>query len=79
MVGQHGQEFTPGEFLYAEEGHVHKYNTILIDYSDIDLIVEFIANQRGYSQAFLLPESSDYTDIEMEWVNQILCLKKQQD
>ena len=45
-----------GEVLYEESGKLQKGTQPLIDYETITAISEFIASQRGYPSAMLLPE-----------------------
>jgi len=45
-----------GKFLYNENGHIQKGQSILFPMDDIKKLVEFIADQPSYQQAFLLPE-----------------------
>lgn len=45
-----------GKFLYKQNGHIQTGQSILFPMDDIKKMVEFIARQQGYQQAFLLPE-----------------------
>lgn len=53
-----------GDFVYLEEGKIQKGKTLQLEYEFIDKIVDFIGRQRGYAQAFLLPEYVDAKEIE---------------
>jgi S-DNA-T family DNA segregation ATPase FtsK/SpoIIIE len=45
-----------GKFLYNHNGHIETGQSILFPMDDIKKMVELIACQPGYSEAFLLPE-----------------------
>ena len=53
-----------GEFLYYNDFRVVKGNSILFNFHNIDSVIQFISNQRGYPQAFLLPEYVDEKEME---------------
>ena len=53
-----------GNFLYYDSGKVYSSKTFLIEISDIDKVVNYIATQPNYPQAFLLPEY--FTEKELQ-------------
>lgn len=54
-----------GEVLYEESGKLQKGTQPLIDYETITAISEFIASQRGYPSAMLLPEFIEDSDLQL--------------
>ncbi len=53
-----------GDMLISYNGEVVRLQCAFVDTPEVDKIVDFIGNQRGYSQAFLLPEYVDEKDLE---------------
>jgi S-DNA-T family DNA segregation ATPase FtsK/SpoIIIE len=53
-----------GGFLYNAEGRVHKGRTSAFSFDSMKKIVDAIAGQRGYPQAFLMPEYVDEKELE---------------
>ena len=51
-----------GDMLINYNGEVVRLQCAFVDTPEVDRIVEFIGNQRGYPQAFLLPEYIDEND-----------------
>lgn len=48
-----------GDFLYKNEGNFVLGKSIFINLDDIERVINFIGEQRGYPNAFLLPEYID--------------------
>ena len=53
-----------GDMLISYNGEVVRLQCAFVDTPEIDKIVDFIGQQRGYPQAFLLPEYIDEKDME---------------
>src|SRR5688572_12045084 len=53
-----------GDMLISYNGEIVRLQCAFVDTPEIERIVEFIGTQRGYSQAFQLPEYTDEKDIE---------------
>ncbi|MEO6538349.1 MAG: DNA translocase FtsK [Ferruginibacter sp.] len=53
-----------GDMLISYNGEVVRLQCAFVDTPEVDKIVDFIGEQRGYSQAFLLPEYIDEKDME---------------
>ena len=53
-----------GDMLINYNGEVVRLQCAFVDTPEVDRIVEFIGNQRGYTEAFLLPEYNDDVDPE---------------
>lgn len=53
-----------GDMLIAYNGELVRLQCAFVDTPEVDNIVEFIAGQRGYPDAFLLPEYVDEKDLE---------------
>ena len=53
-----------GDMLVNYNGEVVRLQCAFVDTPEVDKIVDFIADQRGYPQAFLLPEYIDEKDNE---------------
>jgi len=53
-----------GDFLYNENAKINQGTTLGFSHLDIEHVVEFIESQRGYTQAFLLPEYVDEKEME---------------
>ncbi len=53
-----------GDMLISYNGEVVRLQCAFVDTPEIDKIVDFIGQQRGYPQAFLLPEYIDEKEME---------------
>ncbi len=53
-----------GDMLISYNGEVVRLQCAFVDTPEVDKIVEFIGEQRGYPDAFLLPEYIDEKDME---------------
>lgn len=53
-----------GDMLISHHGEITRLQCAFVDTPEIEEIVEFIGDQRGYPQAFLLPEYVDEKDLE---------------
>ncbi len=53
-----------GDMLISHNGEVTRLQCAFVDTPEVEQIVEFIGDQRGYPQAFLLPEYVDEKDME---------------
>jgi DNA segregation ATPase FtsK/SpoIIIE, S-DNA-T family len=53
-----------GDMLISYNGEIVRLQCAFVDTPEVDKIVDFIGEQRGYSQAFLLPEYVDEKDME---------------
>ena len=53
-----------GDMLISHHGEITRLQCAFVDTPEIEEIVEFIGEQRGYPQAFLLPEYVDEKDLE---------------
>ncbi|MEP6711687.1 MAG: DNA translocase FtsK [Ferruginibacter sp.] len=53
-----------GDMLISYNGEVVRLQCAFVDTPEVDKIVDFIGDQRGYAQAFLLPEYIDEKDME---------------
>ncbi|TMI85672.1 MAG: DNA translocase FtsK [Bacteroidetes bacterium] len=53
-----------GDMLISHHGEITRLQCAFVDTPEIDKIVDFIGEQRGYPQAFLLPEYIDEKDLE---------------
>src|SRR5688572_9453049 len=53
-----------GDMLISHHGEVTRLQCVFVDTPEVERIVEFIGNQRGYPQAFLLPEYIDENELE---------------
>jgi len=53
-----------GDMLISFNGEVVRLQCAFVDTPEVDRIVEFISAQRGYPQAFLLPEYVDEKEME---------------
>ena len=50
--------------LISHHGEVTRLQCVFVDTPEVERIVEFIGGQRGYPQAFLLPEYIDEKELE---------------
>ena len=53
-----------GDMLISYNGEIVRLQCAFVDTPEVDKIVDFIGKQRGYPQAFLLPEYIDEKDME---------------
>ncbi|MDZ4795261.1 MAG: DNA translocase FtsK [Bacteroidota bacterium] len=53
-----------GDMLISHNGEVTRLQCAFVDTPEVEQIVEFIGDQRGYPQAFLLPEYIDEKELE---------------
>jgi S-DNA-T family DNA segregation ATPase FtsK/SpoIIIE len=53
-----------GDMLVSYNGELTRLQCAFVDTPEVDKVCEFIGNQRGYPQAFLLPEYIDEKDLE---------------
>jgi len=53
-----------GDMLVSHHGEVTRLQCAFVDTPEVEKIVEFIGDQRGYPQAFLLPEYIDEKELE---------------
>ncbi|MEO5942006.1 MAG: DNA translocase FtsK [Ferruginibacter sp.] len=53
-----------GDMLISYNGEIVRLQCAFVDTPEVDKIVDFIGQQRGYAQAFLLPEYIDEKDAE---------------
>jgi DNA segregation ATPase FtsK/SpoIIIE, S-DNA-T family len=53
-----------GDMLVSHNGEITRLQCAFVDTPEVEQIVEFIGDQRGYSQAFLLPEYVDEKELE---------------
>jgi len=53
-----------GDMLISHHGEITRLQCAYVDTPEVEKIVEFIGDQRGYPQAFLLPEYVDEKELE---------------
>ncbi len=53
-----------GDMLISYNGEVTRLQCVFVDTPEVERVVEYIGKQRGYPQAFLLPEYIDEKDAE---------------
>ena len=53
-----------GDMLISYNGEIVRLQCAFVDTPEVDRVCEFIGNQRGYPQAFLLPEYVDEKEME---------------
>ncbi len=53
-----------GDMLISYNGEVTRLQCAFVDTPEVEQVVEFIGDQRGYPQAFLLPEYIDEKELE---------------
>ena len=53
-----------GDMLISYNGELTRLQCAFVDTPEVEKVVDFIADQRGYPQAFLLPEYIDEKDLE---------------
>ena len=63
-VGGAEQLIGKGDMLISYNGELTRLQCAFVDTPEVDEITEFIGNQRGYPQPFLLPEYVDEKELE---------------
>jgi len=53
-----------GDMLISHNGEITRLQCAFVDTPEVEQIVEYIGNQRGYPQAFLLPEYVDEKEMD---------------
>lgn len=53
-----------GDMLISYNGELTRLQCAFVDTPEVDSVVDFISEQRGYTQAFLLPEYVDEKELE---------------
>lgn len=53
-----------GDMLISYHGEITRLQCVFVDTPEVERVVEFIGEQRGYPQAFLLPEYVDEKELE---------------
>ncbi|HMG69049.1 MAG TPA: DNA translocase FtsK 4TM domain-containing protein [Chitinophagaceae bacterium] len=53
-----------GDMLISHHGEITRLQCAFVDTPEVEEVVEFIGDQRGYPQAFLLPEYVDEKELE---------------
>ena len=53
-----------GDMLISYNGEITRVQCAFVDTPEVERVCEFIGNQRGYPEAFLLPEYVDEKDLE---------------
>ena len=53
-----------GDMLISHHGEITRLQCVFVDTPEVEKIVDFIERQRGYPQAFLLPEYVDEKELE---------------
>ncbi|RYZ55416.1 MAG: DNA translocase FtsK, partial [Chitinophagaceae bacterium] len=53
-----------GDMLISYNGEITRLQCAFVDTPEVEKIVDFIADQRGYPQAFMLPEYTDEKELE---------------
>jgi S-DNA-T family DNA segregation ATPase FtsK/SpoIIIE len=53
-----------GDMLISYNGDITRLQCAFVDTPEVERVVEFISDQRGYPQAFMLPEYIDEKDLE---------------
>ena len=63
-VGGAEQLIGKGDMLISYNGELTRLQCAFVDTHEVDAVTEFIGDQRGYPQAFLLPEYVDEKELE---------------
>ena len=63
-IGGAEQLIGKGDMLISYNGELVRLQCAFVDTPEVDKIVEFIGDQRGYPQAFLLPEYQDEKEMD---------------
>ena len=53
-----------GDMLISYHGEITRLQCVFVDTPEVERVIDFIAGQRGYPQAFLLPEYVDEKELE---------------
>ena len=53
-----------GDMLISHHGEVTRLQCAFVDTPEVESVVDFVGDQRGYPQAFMLPEYVDEKDLE---------------
>ena len=53
-----------GDMLISHHGEITRLQCAFVDTPEVEKVVDYIGEQRGYPQAFLLPEYVDEKDLE---------------
>lgn len=53
-----------GDMLVSYNGEITRLQCAFVDTPEVDAVCDFIGNQKGYPQAFLLPEYTDEKDMD---------------
>ena len=53
-----------GDMIISYNGEISRLQCVFVDTPEVESVCEFIGDQRGYPQAFLLPEYIDEKDLE---------------
>ena len=60
-----------GDMLISYNGELTRLQCAFVDTPEVDRVCEFIGNQQGYPEAFLLPEYVDEKDLEAAGVDDL--------
>ena len=63
-IGGAEQLIGKGDMLIAHNGELTRLQCAFVDTPEVEDVVDFIGDQRGYPQAFLLPEYVDEKELE---------------
>ncbi len=63
-VGGAEQLIGKGDMLISHNGEITRLQCAFVDTPEVERVVDFIAGQRGYPQAFMLPEYIDEKELE---------------
>jgi S-DNA-T family DNA segregation ATPase FtsK/SpoIIIE len=63
-IGGAEQLIGKGDMLISHNGELTRLQCAFVDTPEVERVVEFIADQRGYPQAFMLPEYIDEKELE---------------
>ncbi len=81
MQGGAEQLIGKGDMLVSYNGEITRLQCAFVDTPEVDRVCSFIAEQKGYPQAFLLPEYVDEKEMDAGnfdcWRNEMFYLKKQ--
>ena len=63
-IGGAEQLIGKGDMLISHHGELTRLQCAFVDTPEVESVVDFVAGQRGYPQAFLLPEYIDEKELE---------------
>jgi S-DNA-T family DNA segregation ATPase FtsK/SpoIIIE len=63
-IGGAEQLIGKGDMLISHHGELTRLQCAFVDTPEVEEVVDFVGNQRGYPQAFLLPEYIDEKELE---------------